>query len=141
MINSAASPLTSILQSLFNQGASATSSSDATSFANAIASIVPMGFIQAGISMVPLVPAGLAACQVALNALFNAGVSGTSSSASQQMASAIATVAPLCPPSGLAMLQTLLLSAFNAGASGTPAISAQSIANAVVQYYLAGTVT
>ena len=140
MITAMSSALSSQLQGCFNTGVSGTPSSNAARISSAIASIVPSGLIYVGTSWIPVVPAGVSACQAILNSAFNMGVSGTPSSTAQMMASAIAALAPMIPPSGMSILKSMLENIFNMGLSGTPSITAQMMASAIISYYTAGMV-
>ena len=132
------SALAAELQSVFNTGVSGSPSSNASAIASAIASIVPSGLIYVGVSWVPVVPAGISACQAMLLDTFNSGLSGTPSVSSQIIASAIAVLAPMVPPSGMNVLKSMLQSIDNMGLSGSASATAQMMASAIISYYTSG---
>ena len=139
-ITAMTSALSSQLESTFNADVSGTPNSNAALIAATIASVVPSGLFPAGVTMIPVVPAGVSACQAILNSAFNMGVSGTPSSTAQMMASAIAALAPMIPPTGMSILKSILENIANMGLSGTPSSTAQMMASAIIAYYSAGMV-
>jgi hypothetical protein len=140
MITAMASALSSQLASVFNSGVSGTPSSNAVRISSAIASIVPSGLIYVGTSWIPVVPAGVSACQAILNSAFRMGLSGTPSATSQMMASAIAALAPIVPAAGMSLLKSLLQNIANMGLSGTAGVTSKLMANYIIAYYSAGSV-
>ena len=137
-ISAMTSALSSQLQGIFNTGLPGSPTSNAVRIASAIASIVPSGLIYVGVSWIPVVPAGVSACQAMLNIAFNTGLPGTPSSSSQIMASAIAALAPMVPPAGMSVLKSLLQSIDNMGLSGAASTSAQMMASCIISYFVAG---
>ena len=137
-ITATLSALTTQLQTVFNAGISGTPNSNAIAISSAIASIVPSGLFPAGITMIPVVPAGVSACQAILSSAFNMGASGTPSSVAQMMASAIAALAPMVPSIGLSTLKTMLENIANMGLSSAPSATSQMMAAAIIAYYLSG---
>jgi hypothetical protein len=137
-ITAMTSALSAQLQSTFNTGLPGTPTSNAVRIASAIASIVPSGQIYVGISWVPVIPAGVAACQAMLNTAFNTGLPGTPSSSSQIMASAIAALAPMVPSVGVTILKSMLQNIDNMGLSGSASTTSQMMASAIIAYFTAG---
>ena len=140
----AASAATMIPQfiSAFSMGSSATPSAIGSKITQAIAAAAATGLfpVPPPVNFIPLVAGGASAAQPLISMAF-ASTLPIPSVMAAQIASAIALIAPMCPPSGMSTLQNSILNnVLTGGQSVTPTTMANNLAQAVVQYYQAGTI-
>lgn len=139
-ISAGLSALQSQISAEQNAGIAGNPSLTSVQIASALASVAPMGVMMIGPTPTPVVPAGFAACQSVLQAAFNAGIAGTPTLSSTQIASAISLLAPMVPPIGISLLQTLIQNISNMGIAGSSDSTAQLLATAIITYFTIGLV-
>jgi len=132
--------LTAQIQSAQNMGIAGSPDLISSIIASTLASVAPMGLMFMGVTMVPLVPAGVSATQSIMKSAYNTGIAGSSSLTSQIISSAVAALCPLVPPTGITLLQTLLQSIDNLDIAGKNELTSQMQASAIVAYFTAGLV-
>ena len=132
------SPFNSQLQTAWGMGKGAQINTSSQLFCTALSSIVPMGLIPSGPTMIPLVPAGLTAASSLMIAGLSMGKGAQRSTTSKQMARAISVLSPLCPPAGLTSLSSMIEAALSMGKGAKVNTVAQQISQAVITYYQTG---
>ena len=137
-IPAAYSPFNSQLQTAWNMGKGAQVNTSSQLLCTALASVVPMGLIPSGISLIPLVPAGVTAASSLMTAGLSMGKGAQIGATSKQMAQAISILAPLCPPAGLTTLSSLIEVAMSMNKGAKVSTVAQQVSQAVVTYYQIG---
>jgi hypothetical protein len=106
---------------------------------NAIATISSMGMYPSGISMVPLVPAGMSGTQAIMKNALISDISGNPNVLAQIISSSISMLCSIVPPVGITSLQALLSSLFaSVDIGGSPDVLAQQIASAIITYFTVG---
>lgn len=121
-----------------SQGKGAQISSSNKMFVQAISSVVPSGLIPAGVTLVPLVPAGMMASSALLQTALSMGKGATIATTSKLTAQAISVLAPQCPPAGLMVLSSQLESALSSGKGAKTSVVCQQFSQSIIQYYLSG---
>lgn len=132
------SPFNAQIQTAWGMDKGAQVSTSSQLFCTALGSLVSMGLYPSGLTMIPLVPAGITAASSLMTAGLSMGKGATVSTTSRQMAQAVSLIAPLCPPVGLATLGTMMETAMSMGKGAKVSTVAQQIAQATVVYYQAG---
>jgi len=137
-IAAAMSPLKSQISSALKMDRSASPATIATMIAGAIAGVAPMGFMNMGITAVPLIPSGLSACKSQIQNALKMERSAKPNMIAQVLAIAISTLCPIVPPSGISICKSQISSAFKMERSATPNAIAGTISQAVITYFQAG---
>lgn len=130
--------LNSQITNAFNLGPAAKPDLVAQMITSAVASAVPLGYLPAAPSPIPLAPVGFSNCNSIIKNAFNMGPAANIMTTSSMMAQGISVLAPLAPPTGLPALQSQIVNAFSLGLAAQPNIVALMISQAIIQYYLAG---
>lgn len=137
-ISAGTQPLKMGIESAWNFGKMATVDNSTQMFMANLASVVPMGLYPTGITLTPLVPAGVSASISTMIAGLSMGKTATIKNSSMQMAQAISLMAPMCPPAGLTALAQLIEASMSMGKCAKVSTVAQQIAQAIVLYYTTG---
>ena len=132
------SPFNAQVQTAWGMNKGAQVSTSSQLFCTALGSLVPMGLYPSGVTMTPLVPAGITAASSLMTAGLSMGKGATVSTTSKQMAQAVSLIASLCPPVGLATLGTMIEAAMSMGKGAKVSTVAQQVSQAVVTYYQIG---
>lgn len=133
-------PLKSQLATSLKLGRAAKQDLVSLSMVTALAALVPAGLFPIGLGVIPLMPAGFAACKTQMKTALSMGRGANPSLVAQQISVGLSILCPIVPPAGLAALTSQIANALRMGRSATPNSVANIISQAIVLYYTAGMV-